>query len=118
MDTSPIDDCHQQAASEPAEAEPSSAEHAKLQQQRIRQLRTESLAKSDPLAANLGVFTADMLEMAVPLKDAIIKATQTPGNADRLLRRSSAGLDAFLRLMGQVGRFTNLEIRLARKPGT
>lgn len=90
--------------------------HARLS--RVLDFQASSLAKADPLEANLGSINSGLMRVALWLDEAIEEAMDSgPRTVDRLQRMLPA-IETHLRVTRQVDRFAQLELRNAeaRKP--
>jgi hypothetical protein len=75
--------------------------------QRIHELLEEALQSSDPLAANLGVMNADLVEFAHRLRNGMLAAT----DGSRLImgRREAQNLELYLRVVRQAERLARVQ---------
>jgi hypothetical protein len=71
----------------------------------------ESLKKADPLEANLGAVSSDLMGMACRLNDAIVESFGK-GSLDHFEKLVPA-IDAYLRVARQIDRLASLDRRLA-----
>lgn len=100
----------------PKEAEVASSHDARLS--RVLDYQVSSLAKHDPLEANLGSINSGLMRVALWLDETIEEAMESgPPNVERLARILPA-IDTHLRVTRQVDRFAQIELRAAdaRKP--
>jgi hypothetical protein len=78
---------------------------------RLHDFQTSSLAKEDPLDANLGSVNSGLIRVALWLDEVITDAMESgPASVERLQRMLPA-IDTHLRVTRQVDRFAQLELR-------
>ncbi len=100
----------------PEVAEAASSHDARLS--RVLDYQACSLAKDNPLEANLGSINSGLMRVALWLDETIEEAMESgPLNVERLARILPA-IDTHLRVTRQVDRFAQIELRAAdaRKP--
>ena len=84
----------------------------RLRHRRIAEYRAQSLAKSDPLAANIASANSDLFEMGDHLAAGLREAMSSGALTTEELPSLQATLEQVLRLNKQIERFAQLEIRL------
>ena len=98
------------AATSPLD-QPEGRHHARLS--RALDYQLGALGKEDPLAANLGSMNGGLMRMAVWLDETLLQSMESgPPNLERAQRLLPA-IETLLRLMRQVDRFSQLELRTA-----
>ena len=85
---------------------------------RVLDFQASSLAKDDPLEANLGSINSGLMRVALWLDEAIEEAMESGPRTVERLQRMLPAIETHLRVTRQVDRFAQLEIRNAeaRKP--
>ena len=81
---------------------------ADLRLQKIEQLQSESVAKSDPLEANLGAASGGLLRMGYRLEQAIEGALVNLPSPFERFERLVPAIDMYLKVMRQADRFVQL----------
>ena len=98
---------------EAVQAEDAVAQAAALTAMRLEKIQEylrHSLGKVDPLEANLGAVSADLMQMALRLKEAI-EADLGARQLDHFEKLMPA-IDAYLRVTRQIDRLASLDRRL------
>lgn len=84
---------------------------------RIRDLLASSLAKLDPLEANLGVVNSDLMLLAYRLKQSIDSALTEP-DASEELEMLMPAVENYLKVVKQIERFSKLDLQLRSRQTT
>ena len=88
-------------------------EYREARERRVVDYLADSLAKRDPLEANVGSINSGLMLAALELDEFIRQRFQRdPGDPERL-RRAMPAIDALLRVTRQVDRFAQLQLRSA-----
>lgn len=86
---------------------------AHRRQRKITDYQESSLAKDDPLEANLGVINGDLMLMHHLLQDTVVNALKTVNSAETLAEATATvGMD--LKIVKQVERFSHLAAKLGK----
>ena len=85
---------------------------------RVSDYLTSSLAKADPLEANIGSINSGLMRLALSLDDIIERAVGAGPQTVEGLENVMPAIDTHLRVTRQVDRFAQLELRSheARQP--
>ncbi len=82
----------------------------------VRALQAQAMARPDPLAANLGVITADLIGFAHTLAAAVQAAlAREPGPAEGR-QQASRDAELYLKFARQIDRLAQLERQLTAPP--
>jgi hypothetical protein len=84
--------------------------------ERIEDLLREALGRPDPLDANLGALTSDLLAIAYRQKQAM-DARAAAGAGPKSPRAQAADLDAYLKTVRQLDRLVQLQRQRGRAAG-
>ena len=79
---------------------------------RVADYVNAAIQRADPLAAVIGVANSGLFSLATRFQDAIAAATDPKNPEPMDLRTLQPAIDAYLRIMRQIDRFTQLELRL------
>ena len=88
---------------------------AKKRQRRLNELLLKSLDDPDPLQANIGAASSDLMAMALRLKRLIDKDLSDDPNQSGRLKKILPALEIYLKVNRQVDRYVQLDRRL--RPG-
>ena len=85
---------------------------------RVRDFQASSLAKDDPLEANLGSINSGLMRVALLMDEAIEEAIPCGPRMIESVKRMLPEIESYLKITRQVDRFAQLEVRIAeaRKP--
>jgi hypothetical protein len=83
---------------------------------RISEYIGESLARSDGLAANLGVINGELMLLRKQL--AQLLESLFSGDPEEVLARCYPAIELLLRMDKQIERYSNLDVELRGSPGT
>ena len=86
-----------------------------LRSSRLDELAEASLAKLDPLDANIAMINWELLSMASELGPAILEAMRDSVQETDSSKSAAARLNDYLRILKQVERFTEFEARKDRE---
>jgi hypothetical protein len=90
---------------------------ANLREQRIADYMEDSLAKHDPLEANLGIVNADLMKIAHQFQRVLDDAMQQAPETLSEMIEFMPGIDGYLRIVKQVDRFSQLTMKLHANGG-
>lgn len=79
---------------------------------RVADYAKAALQRADPLASVIGVANSGLFSFATRFQDAIDAATDPSSPVPMDLRTLQPAIDSYLRIMRQIDRFTQLELRL------
>lgn len=112
MDDSPIDN---QVPALPSNLSNQLNRHLDERDPRIKRIADyakAALERVDPLAAVIGVANSGLFSFATRFQNAIDAATDPNSPVPMDLRTLQPAIDSYLRIMRQIDRFTQLELRL------
>jgi hypothetical protein len=90
------------------------ADGIEIRRKRIQDYRNSALAEEDLLRANLGASNADLLEMALWMKEQWDKTVGRAANSREELSQQRAWVEDYLRIARQSDRYSQLEINFRR----
>lgn len=97
----------------PSASHQSRADTQEARLSRVLDYQTASLAKRDPLAANLGSINSGLMRVALWLDETIEQAIGSGPRTVERLQKILPAIDTHLRVTRQVDRFAQIELRAA-----
>lgn len=107
-----VPDHNEDAGAAFSDDENTDAAATELRERRIADYMKDSLTKSDPFEANLGVVNADLMKIAHRFQRVLDGAMQQPPETLAEMTEFVPGLDSYLRVVKQVDRFSQLALKL------
>jgi hypothetical protein len=109
IDTPQQPDGSQTTPNRPTGAEP---EVGNMRLQRMHDFLVQSLGRPDPLRANVGAVSVDLMSLSHMMKQAIDERLRDGNPSIEAMAKVAPALDSYLRLNRQLGRFLDLEKHL------
>lgn len=107
------DELSQTAAEAALETSVSDDEASDVRTRRLAEYMASSLAKDDPLAANLGAVHGDLMLLEYRMRQALDGLFDTPPESLQELQAAMPGVEGYLKVTKQIDRFAQLAMKLA-----
>ena len=81
----------------------------------VNEYLSKSLAKRDPLEANLGSVNSGLIRVAVQLDETLRKAIESGPRTLEFMHQLEPSIELALKLARQIGRFADVELRASKE---